>query len=154
LRTHCRNFSHITDVSFRTYTILTAAHYSFTRIIFMSRICLSRFIICLAFSSLAFSFVPHFHVSHFHDLHFRRSRIFMYRIFSHDTIYDSVYLTCSKKLTGSQLSLPDGSLVYHTVAPCFVVDNRRNFHVRFPDFVNKTQTSASARRISTNARYS
>ena len=27
----------------------------------------------------------------------------------HDTIqYDSVYLTCSKKLTGSQLSLPQG----------------------------------------------
>jgi len=32
-----------------------------------------------------------------------------------DTIrYDSGYLTCSKKLTGSQLSLPHGSLVYHT----------------------------------------
>jgi len=28
---------------------------------------------------------------------------------SYDTIrYDSVYLTCSKKLTGSQLSLPHG----------------------------------------------
>jgi len=30
-----------------------------------------------------------------------------------DTIqYDSVYLTCSKKLTGSQLSLPHGPLVH------------------------------------------
>jgi len=28
--------------------------------------------------------------------------------------YNSGYLTCSKKLTGSQLSLPHGSLVYHT----------------------------------------
>ena len=26
----------------------------------------------------------------------------------HTTRYDSVYLTCSKKLTGSQLSLPHG----------------------------------------------
>jgi len=32
-----------------------------------------------------------------------------------DTIrYNSVYLTCSKKLKGSQLSLPHRSLVYHT----------------------------------------
>ena len=52
----------------------------------MSRICLSRFIICLAFSSLAFSFVPHFHVSHFHDLHFRRSRIYISRIFSRPAV--------------------------------------------------------------------
>ena len=27
----------------------------------------------------------------------------------YDTIYDSGYLTCSKKLTGSQLSLPHGT---------------------------------------------
>ena len=67
----CRNFyfSHITDVSFRTYTfgcqLQLYSHYFHV-------------------SHLPFPLyhVSHFHVSHCHDLHFRRSRIFMSRIFS------------------------------------------------------------------------
>ena len=60
----CRNFSHITDVSFRTYT----------------------------FGCSLQLYSHYFHVSHFHDLHFRRSRIFMSRIFSRPIRWSAVSL--------------------------------------------------------------
>ena len=49
------------------------------------------------------------------------------RFCRYDTIrYDSVYLTCSKKLTGSQLSPPHGVKMLDAHAPIFSLSNLIN----------------------------